>query len=76
MTYIPSVRESAEVHYWQGGEDHVELFDLPWRARMRFEVLRGVDGVYNIKLVKYVTTAEVVDKAYERNTDLMARRQG
>lgn len=76
MTYIPSVKENGAVHFWQDGEDRVEKFDLFWRAEMRFDVLRNTGGVYNLKLVKYVTTSEVVFTAFERNISLMARRQG
>lgn len=71
MKHIPSIRESAEVHFWQDGADRVEEFDEFWRARIRFERLMNTDGAYNLKLIKYVTTAEVLDKGYERNVSML-----
>ena len=59
-----------EVQYWDG-KDKVETFMRLYLARSRFEELYKARGYYNIKLVKYVTTAEVLDKGYERNVSMM-----
>lgn len=62
-----------EVHYWDGKEK-VETFIRLFVARERYEELYKAHGYYNLKLIKYVTTSEILDKGYERNVSMMEGR--